>query len=235
MQNADKLRRGLLEICVETLEAAQAAERGGAHRLELCADLRHDGLTPPAELMRAVRQRVRIPVYAMIRPRAGDFVYSAEEFAAMREQTKTARALGMDGLALGILTAEGRVDITRTRRLVHQAAPLPVTFHRAFDRCGDLYAALEDVIAAGAAALLTSGGAPGAPQGAEMIARLAELAAGRIAIIAGAGINAANLPGLLARSRVREIHAGLSSVLPRPQTDFAAFEAEVRAMAALLR
>ncbi|HKB97891.1 MAG TPA: copper homeostasis protein CutC, partial [Terriglobales bacterium] len=150
----------LLEISVATAEAAVAAERGGAHRIELCAELRLGGLTPGEELMRQAREQVRLPIFAMIRPRAGDFVYSTEEIAHMRRAIATAKRLGMDGVVLGLLTEDPRVDVQRTRELVKLAQPLPVTFHRAFDDVADLDAALEDVIETGAARILTSGGAP---------------------------------------------------------------------------
>src|SRR5258708_3286357 len=149
----------LLEISVETAEAAVAAERGGAQRIELCAQLVLSGLTPGEELMRRVRGAVHVPVFAMIRPRAGDFVYSPEELAQMRREIATAQRFGMDGIVLGVLTRERQVDIERAQDLVLAAQPLPVTFHRAFDDVPDMDVALDQVIEAGAARILTSGGA----------------------------------------------------------------------------
>src|ERR1700676_4026804 len=149
-----------------------AAARGGARRIELCAELGVGGLTPGEELMRRARELVRVPIFAMIRPRAGDFVYSAGEFEWMRADIELARRAGMDGIVLGILTRERSVDVKRTRELAKFTRPLPVTFHRAFDEVADLDAGLEDVIETGAARVLTSGGAVAAPEGSETLARL---------------------------------------------------------------
>src|SRR5882724_1766369 len=137
--------RFVLEMSVESVATAVAAERGGANRVELCAELAVGGVTPSEELMREVRAAVKLPVFAMIRPRAGDFFYSSEEFAAMRDSIAQAKKLQMDGVVLGILTNEGRLDVGRTRELVELAKPLPVTFHRAFDECANQMTALEDV------------------------------------------------------------------------------------------
>ena len=167
-------RKLLLEISVDGVEKAVAAERGGANRIELCADLSVGGLTPSRELLLAVREKVYVPIYSMIRPRAGDFAYSEAEFAGMERSIAVATECGMDGVVLGILKENRRIDMARTRRLVDLARPLPVTFHRAFDECPDLRKALEAVIQAAAARILSSGGAKTALQGA---AKLAELIA----------------------------------------------------------
>jgi copper homeostasis protein len=228
-----KLR--LLEIAVDTVEAAVAAERGGADRVELCSDLSVAGVTPEAELLRAVRKQIQIPVFVMIRARAGDFVYSAAEFEEMKASIVAARDFGADGLVLGILKPDNSVDIRRTNQLVSLAKPLPITFHRAFDDSADLVQALEDVVQTGAARILTSGGAVSALEGAENIASLIDAAAERITIIAGAGIHADNILQVAAVTRVRELHSGLSSALPYPRTDHAAFERAVRQLVAKLR
>ena len=230
----------LLEISVDGVEKALAAERGGASRLELCADLSIGGLTPPRELLRAVREKVHIPVYSMIRPRAGDFIYPDAEFNEMEHSITVATECGMDGVVLGILKKNRRVDMARTRRLVDFARPLPVTFHRAFDETPDLSRALEAVIQTGAARILTSAGAKTALQGA---AKLAELVAAardrvsgvnspvqpdRIIIIPGAGITHSNIAEVAQKTGATEFHAGLGSILPYSSRDFAAFESEVR-------
>ncbi len=226
--------RPLLEICVETLEAALAAERAGAGRVELCENLRAGGVTPGADLMRAARAQIHIPIFAMIRPRAGDFFYSAAEFEEMIRDLELARNCGMDGVVFGLLNAERLVDVERTRELVKLARPLPATFHRAFDEAPDLRAALESVIASGAARILTCGGKGNAEEGSAAIAELVKAAGSRLEIVAGGGINAANLEDVLQRSHAREIHSGLSSTLPYPRADHSAFEAEMRNMAAIL-
>jgi copper homeostasis protein len=222
-----------LEISVESVEAAVAAERGGADRLELCSELAVGGLTPSAELMRAIRARVKLPIFAMIRPRAGDFAYSAEGFAEMRGSIGAAKKLGMNGVVLGLLTADGQVEVSRTRELVEMARPLPVTFHRAFDECADQLASLKDVIRAGAARVLTSGGAVSAFAGGPQIARLVAAAA-RIIILPGAGINAENFAEVARVTGAHEFHSGLSSVLARGDAG-QQFQAEVTRLAKELR
>jgi copper homeostasis protein len=220
----------LVEISVEYVKAAAAAGRGGADRIELCSDLSVGGLTPEIDLLRVARQQIQIPVFAMIRPRAGDFVYSPTEVAEMKKSVAAARDAGASGLVLGILKANRTVDIDRTRELIEFAQPLPVTFHRAFDACQDLLQALEDIVRCGASRILTSGGAASAPEGAAKIEALVAAAGERVTIVPGAGINAGNILQLAAATRAREFHSGLSTVLPHPQTDYAKFENEVRAM-----
>ena len=203
--------RCLLEVCVESLDCAMAAERGGAHRIELCVDLSVGGVTPALELMRTVRDQVNLPIHAMIRPRAGNFCYTETEFAVMQKEISLARQLGMDGIVLGILDSENRVDIGRTHKLVDIAGPLGVTFHRAFDESADLLCALEAVIQAGAKRILTSGGCPSAAQGAKTLAKLTAAAAGRVIIMPAAGIDAENAASLVRQSNAREVHASLGS------------------------
>jgi copper homeostasis protein len=224
-------RKCLLEISVETLEAALAAERGGADRIELCGDLSRGGVTPGAALLRAVRAQVRIPIFSMIRPRAGDFVCSAAEFAEMKCSIIGAKESGMDGLVLGILTKNQRVDIGRTRELVELAIPLPVTYHRAFDESADLHQALESVIASGANRILTSGGAKSALEGAAVLADLIEAAGERIVIVPGAGISGANILEIAQQTGAREFHSGLSAALPYGSCEYKKFEEEVRKLA----
>ena len=233
-------RKYLLEISVDGLEKALAAERGGADRLELCADLSVGGLTPLRELLRAVREKVHIPVYSMIRPRAGNFVYSDAEFTEMERSIATAIESGMDGVVLGVLKKNRRIDMPRTRRLVDLARPLPVTFHRAFDEVSDFMRALEAVIQTGTARILTSAGTKTALQGAaklsELVAAARDRVSGvgspvqpdRIIIIPGAGITYSNIAEVAEKTGATEFHAGLGSVLPYSSRDFAAFESHVR-------
>lgn len=196
----------LLEIAVDTLEDAIAAQRGGADRLELCADLAADGLTPSEDLLRAVRSAVSLPIFAMVRPRAGDFVYTDEEFAAMEQQVLYCTTLGADGIVTGILTNDRNIDSERTKRLVTLAHPLPVTFHRAFDAAGDPLAALDAVIATGATRLLTSGQQPNAFAGRELMRRLRERSEGKLGILPGAGIDRSNARHILEETGARELH-----------------------------
>ena len=236
-------RKLLLEISVDGVEKAGAAERGGADRIELCADLSVGGLTPSRELLRGVREKVHIPVYSMIRPRPGVFVYSASEFAEMERSIAVAAECNMDGVVLSVLKKNRRIDMARTRRLVDLARPLPVTFHRAFDETADLARALEAVIQTDAARVLTSAGATTALQGAAKLAQLVATARDRISgvgsptqpdriiVVPGAGITHSNITQVAQRTGAIEFHAGLGSVLPYSSGDFAAFESEVRKLA----
>lgn len=217
--NSPMTHRALLEISVESLDAALAAVRGGADRIELCEDLSLAGVTPNPQLMRQAREQISVPIFAMIRPRAGDFCYSAAEFHQMKQEIALAKSSGMDGLVFGILTSSGAVDIPRTSDLVRAGAPLPVTFHRAFDELASaepdaLSQGLEDVIATGATRLLTSGGQPSAEEGALQLAGLLRQARGRITILPGGGIRPANLRKIAQAARANEFHSGLSNLLP---------------------
>jgi copper homeostasis protein len=225
----------LLEITVETVDSALAAEHAGADRIELCAGLNQGGTTPSMAAMRKVHEDLDIPVFPIIRPRKGDFVYTDNEFAAMRRDITFARDLGMEGVVLGILRADQSVDVERTRELVDLAQPLEVTFHRAFDHVKDLARSLEDVIATGAKRLLTSGGEKGAPEGSAMLARLVRAAGGRIIVLPGAGLHAGNIAKVATETKAREFHSGLGGILPYGSSDLTRFESEVHAMKRALR
>ena len=196
----------LVEACVESLATAVAAARGGAQRIELCAKLAVGGTSPDGATLAACISQMAIPVFVMVRPRAGDFRYSASEHAIMLDEIRRAKDAGAHGIVTGALRAGGNVDETRTGELLDAAQPLPLTFHRAFDECPDPSQALETVVALGVTRVLTSGGAATAPQGAATIAKLVRLAAGRIGILAGGGINGANVADLVRTSGVREVH-----------------------------
>jgi copper homeostasis protein len=224
----------LLEVSVENVGGAQAAESAGAQRLELCSLLSAGGVTPDATLIPAVRAAVKIPIFMMIRPRAGGFVYSDAEFAAMRESIALAKASGMDGIVVGMLTAEHTIDVTRTTELVRLSEPLPVTFHRAFDVSANLQQSLAEVLQTGAQRILSSGGAFDAFAGAATLATLRKSARNRIIIVPGTGINPGNIAQVARISGAREIHSGLGSVLPYGTEDFSAFETEVRKMVTAL-
>jgi copper homeostasis protein len=190
----------LLEAAVESLEAALAAAQGGAHRLELCTDLAHGGTTPTVQLLRSARSRLAIPIFVLVRPRAGDFVYTAAEHQTMLEQIHLAKAAGADGIVTGDLNED------HTRDLIAAARPLPVTFHRAFDVVPDLSEALERLIHLGVERVLTSGGAPTASEGTAQIRRLVTHAKERIGILPGGGIDADNVARLVQHTGVREVH-----------------------------
>jgi len=197
----------LLEVVATSLESARAAERGGADRLELCVNLGQGGTTPPADMIRAVRDSVHIPFHVMIRPRPGKFLYSESEFEQMKAELQAAKIIGADGMVLGILKDDRTVDVDRTRDLVRLARPLPVTFHRAFDETPDALMALDHVVEAGAARILTSGQRSSAFEGRTLIRDLVQRAGNRICILAGAGINHENARRLIRETGVAEIHA----------------------------
>ena len=201
----------LVEAAVETLEEALAAKRAGADRIELCANLGVGGTTPSAGLIASVVQQVNHPVFVMIRPRGGDFVYAADEIDAMIEDIDRARPLGIAGIVTGALRSDGSVDVESMRRLMSPAAGLPVTFHRAFDVVANRTEALEQVIDLGASRVLTSGGAATAVDGAVAIAMLVDQAGERVSIVAGGKIREQNARDVIARTGVREVHARLEN------------------------
>ena len=162
---------------MDSVESALAAERGGARRLELCDALFDGGTTPSAGMIAACRDRVAIPLFVIIRPRGGGFVYSEPELDVMRRDIVAARGLGADGVVIGVLRRDGRVDEDQTRSLVGVAGDLSVTFHRAFDFTPDPGAAMETLISAGITRVLTSGGALTAREGVTTLASLVRLTA----------------------------------------------------------
>lgn len=206
----------LIEVCVDSVASAVAAERGGAARVELCSSLIEGGITPSAGLIEAVRHKISIGLHVIIRPRGGDFCYEDDEFDVMGRDIEIAKKLGADGIVLGLLSVDGAVDIDRTRQLVDLARPLNVTFHRAFDMSSDLHQALEDICDTGADRVLTSGGEQECLKGADTLARLVESAGSRITIMAGGGIGPNDVAGLLERTGVTEIHVGMSTPQPSP-------------------
>ncbi|MDQ3675073.1 MAG: copper homeostasis protein CutC [Gemmatimonadota bacterium] len=181
-------------------------------RVELCANLNDGGTTPSAGLIGAVKSRIDIPVFVLIRARGGGFVYSDDEVEVMKRDVEVARDGGADGVVIGALDAEGHVDVAITRELTASAGELPVTFHRAFDSTSDLAEALEVLIGAGVGRVLTSGGAAMALEGADAIARLVQQARGRITVMAGGGIREHNVRQIMARTGVSEVHARISSL-----------------------
>ena len=201
----------LVEGCVEGLADAQAAARGGADRLELCADLAIGGTTPTAEVIRAVKGRVFIPVFVMARPRGGSFVYTAAEIEATHRDIETVIAAGADGVVVGALTPEHEIDVTALRGFVMRAGGVPVTFHRAFDQVADYARALETLVDAGVQRVLTAGGQGTALEGATVLRSLVEQAGDRIVVMAGGKVRGHNAREIIARTGVRELHARCES------------------------
>ena len=203
-----------LEICAASLPSALAAQAGGAYRIELCQNLEQGGTTPSYGLIKEVRARLQIPVFVLIRPRPGGFVYSPDELAVMWADIEMCRELDCAGVVLGVLDAAGRVAVAQCRALAALARPLDVTFHRAFDNCPAQVEALEDVIAVGCQRLLTSGGQPTAVAGQARLAALVAQAGGRIEIMPGAGLTAANIQALAAGTGAQEFHTSAKQLLP---------------------
>jgi copper homeostasis protein len=188
--------------------SALAAEAGGSDRVELCDNLASGGTTPSAGTIAETCRRLSIPVHVLIRPRAGDFVYSETEIAVMRHDIAVAKALGAAGVVLGILTPDRAIDRDQTAALIALARPLHVTFHKAFDQTRAPLEALDALIALGVERVLTSGGRPTALEGIETLADLVDRAKNQIAIMAGGRLNTVNLTTVIRRSRVGEVHLG---------------------------
>jgi copper homeostasis protein len=204
----------IIEIAVFSLEAAIAAYNAGAHRIELCSAPAEGGLTPSAATMRLARKYVKIPIHVMIRPREGDFCYSEKEFESMLLDVAAAKMVEIEGVVAGILNPDGTVDEERMAILVDAAAPMNVTFHRAFDMVKDQDEALEAIIYAGCERILTSGGQQTAPQGIEKLAYLVKKAGDRISIMPGSGVNLNNIKHLVESTGAKEMHLSARSFVP---------------------
>jgi copper homeostasis protein len=209
-----------IEIAAFNIESAMHAQKGGADRVELCDNPAEGGTTPSFGTMEIVRQALSIDVYAMIRPRGGDFVYSAYEYHAMRRDIEMCKRASLDGVVLGILKPDGTIDKERCRKLIEAARPLKVTCHRAFDFTRDAYEALEDCIEAGFDRILTSGRMPTAEAGVGLIKELVKRSAGRISVMAGAGITGKNVLGIINGTGVNQIHLSARTYKPSTHTRY---------------
>lgn len=196
----------LIEICAGSVESAIAAEKGGAHRIELCSALSEGGLTPSQGMIEYAKTNLKIRTQVLIRPRAGDFNYSRAEHDIMKSDIFSAKARGADGIVVGMMNTDGTVDTCRMKELMEMAFPMQVTFHRAFDMSRDPFEAMEAIIGLGCHRILTSGQAPSAMAGASLIAELVRKAGSRIVIMPGGGINASNLAELFAITHASEFH-----------------------------
>ena len=196
----------IFEICLDSVDGVRAARDAGAARVELCANLLEGGTTPSLGLIRRARTVAGIRLHVIIRPRGGDFLYDEDEFAAMRTDIAAAKAEAADGVVIGMLDAEGRLDRARMAELVALARPMAVTCHRAFDMTRDPAEALETLIALGIERVLTSGQEASVLEGLPLIASLVRQAAGRIVVMPGGGITARNIDRIIAGSGATELH-----------------------------
>ncbi|HVZ95482.1 MAG TPA: copper homeostasis protein CutC [Chitinophagaceae bacterium] len=199
-----------LEIIGFTIDSCITAQRAGANRIELCDNYYEGGTTPSYAFIEAARKNLSIELYVMIRPRGGDFLYSADEFDIMKRNIEVCKKLGCDGVVMGLLHADGSIDKKRTAPLVEYAYPLGVTFHRAFDRTNDPFQALEDVIDMGCERILTSGLQPKATDGAALIKQLVQQADDRIIIMPGSGVTSQNILQLAEATGATEFHSSAS-------------------------
>jgi copper homeostasis protein len=200
-----------IEICVDSVEGALAAQRGGADRVELCDNLMEGGTTPSAGTIKLARKLLTIGIQVIIRPRAGDFLYSDVEMDVMREDIRVAKQLRADGVVIGCLTAAGDIDVPRTRELIELARPLNVTFHRAFDMCREPRQALEDLVSLGVDRVLTSGQEASCLEGLDLLAELNRQAAARIIVLPGGGITPRNVRRIVEATGVSEVHLSARS------------------------
>lgn len=199
----------VLEIATSDFATTQLAVEGGADRIELCCNLGEGGTTPAYGVMKQCRAKFTLPIFPIIRPRSGDFLYTDDEFASMLQDVKVCKDLGFDGVVAGMLLTDGRIDRSRMAKLVTVAYPMSVTFHRAFDRCFEPLNALEEIIETGCERILTSGQQLLAPDGVELIRQLQKAAAGRIIIMPGSGVRPENVAQLAAQTGCTEFHASL--------------------------
>ncbi|TGD57387.1 copper homeostasis protein CutC [Flavobacterium humi] len=196
-----------LEIACFNLESALIAQSNGADRIELCANMQAGGTTPDPETVKAARKQLHIPLYVMIRPRGGDFVYSDAEFEQMKSEILQFKTIQPDGFVFGILNADGNINKPKNEALIALANPLPCTFHRAFDVVGDVFRSLEDIIDCGFKTILTSGQAQDVMQGLAVLTTLSEKAGNRITIMPGGGLRSSNCRALKAKTNTGFYHS----------------------------
>jgi len=202
----------ILEIVCDSIRSVFAAAQGGANRIELCDNLSEGGTTPSFGMITMAREATRIPIHVMIRPRAGDFHYTPEEIKVMINDIRVCKELKADGIVIGILKRNGRVNTEQIRELVGIARPLSVTFHRAFDLTSDPVEALEDIISCFCDRLLTSGQSDNAESGMDLIRDLQKAAGGRIQIMAGAGVTKSNAMEIIRHTGITEVHMSARSI-----------------------
>ena len=199
----------ILEIATSDFQTTKSAVEGGADRIELCANLAEGGTTPSYGTIYQCREEFDVLLYPIIRPRGGDFLYTDDEYEVMLHDLKLCKQSGCDGVVIGLLNADGTIDVKRTEAMIEIAYPMGVTFHRAFDRCKDPFQAMEQLIRIGCERILTSGQKPTAPEGIELIAELNRVADHRIIIMPGSGVRKENIKMLAEKTGCTEFHSSL--------------------------
>lgn len=195
-----------IEICANSVASCLEAQKGGAYRVELCAGIPEGGTTPSYGEIAVARELLNIKLNIIIRPRGGDFLYSDVEHKTMLHDIEMAKKLGVDGVVIGCLKADGTIDMERNRELIAAAEGMSVTFHRAFDMCKNPFESLEQIIALGCDTLLTSGQQPTAIEGISLLSQLVEKAGDRIIIMPGSGVNENNIAILADETKAKEFH-----------------------------
>ncbi|MGZ3851934.1 MAG: copper homeostasis protein CutC [Flavisolibacter sp.] len=199
----------IIEIATTDFTTTKSAVEGGADRIELCAALTDGGTTASYGTIRKCREAFTVQLFPIIRTRSGDFLYTDEEFDIMKADVAVCKELGCDGVVIGLLKKDGRIDIKRSSTLIELAYPLEVTFHRAFDRCVDPFEAMEQLIEIGCQRILTSGQRPTAPEGVDLVTGLVKAADERIIIMPGSGVRKDNIKELAEKTKAKEFHSSL--------------------------
>jgi len=197
----------ILEVAVFSIEAALSAIKAGANRIEFCENPSEGGTTPSYGSLKTLISLTNIPVFPIIRPRGGDFLYTQSEYEVIKADLLMVKELGYPGAVIGLLNEDGSIDVNRTSELVQLAAPMEITFHRAFDRCNDPLKGLEDIIIAGCKRILTSGQVPNVGDALPLMKLLVEKAAGRIIILPGSGVRSNNCKNIIEATGAIEIHS----------------------------
>lgn len=239
-------KKAILEVCAFHIDSCLIAERCGAARVELCGNPIEGGTTPSYGTIKQVREKIAILLYPILRPRSGNYFYSEEEFAILKDDIDMCKQLGCDGISVGVQTIHSQIDVERMKRVVAWAGPMGVTCNRVFDCAPDPFDALEAVISCGCERILTSGHKAAAPDAAALLAQLVKQAGDRISIMPGAGVKSGNIAQLKAASGATEFHSSARTIAPNPVTYinkevndygnvYIADEKEVKAMLDALR
>lgn len=206
----------IIEIATSDFSTTKSAVEGGADRIELCANLAEGGTTPSYGYIKRCREEFDVLLFPIIRQRAGDFLYSKDEYEIMLHDVKLCKQLGCDGVVIGLLNMDGTIDIARTSELIEAAYPMEVTFHRAYDRCRDPFAAMEELIEIGCQRILTSGQKPTVSEGSDLLVELNKKADDRIIIMPGSGLRKENIKMIADKTGCTEFHSSLRSKTKSP-------------------